>query len=125
MECRCGPTRSVVEAPLERACRLVGYPTMIHVDQSSEFVSRDLDLWAYQRGVELDFSRPDKPTDNAFIGSFNGKFRAECLNAHRFLSPDNARAKMEEWRKAFNNIRPHSAIGNKPPISARQCYRAM
>jgi putative transposase len=59
----------------------VGFP---RVDQGTEFVSRDLDLWAYQRGVTLDFSRPGKPTDNAFIESFNGKFRAECLNAHWF-----------------------------------------
>lgn len=106
-----------VVATLERACRLVGYPKSIRVDQGSEFISRDLDLWAYQRGVELDFSRPGKPTDNAFIESFNGKFRTECLNAHWFLTLDDARSKMEEWRKDYNNVRPHSAIGNKPPIS--------
>ena len=106
-----------VVAALERACRKVGYPKAIRVDQGSEFISRDLDLWAYQKGVELDFSRPGKPTDNAFIESFNGKFRAECLNAHWFLSLDDARAKMEEWRKDYNTVRPHSAIGNKPPIS--------
>ena len=52
---------------------------LFRVDQGSEFVSRDLDLWAYQRDVTLDFSRPGKPTDNAFIESFNGKFRSECL----------------------------------------------
>ena len=102
---------------LELACKTIGYPTAIRVDQGSEFISRDLDLWAYQKGVELDFSRPGKPTDNAFIESFNGKFRAECLNAHWFLSLDDARAKMEEWRKDYNTVRPHSAIGNKPPIS--------
>ena len=66
----------VVEV-LERVCRAIGFPAAIRVDQGSEFVSRDLDLWAYQRGVTLDFSRPGKPTDNAFIESFNGKFRAE------------------------------------------------
>lgn len=102
---------------LELACKTVGYPTAIRVDQGSEFISRDLDLWAYLKGVELDFSRPGKPTDNAFIELFNGKFRAECLNAHWFLSLDDARAKMEEWRKDYNTVRPHSAIGNKPPIS--------
>jgi len=83
----------------------------------SEFISRDRDLWAYQKGVVLDFSRRGKPTDNAFIESFNGKFRAECLNAHWFLSLDDARANMEEWRRDYNEVRPHSAIGNKPPIS--------
>ncbi|MEY9560287.1 putative transposase [Sinorhizobium fredii] len=106
-----------VVATLDRACRTMGYPKTIRVDQGSEFISRDLDLWAYQRGVELDFSRPGKPTDNAFIESFNGKFRAECLNTHWFLSLDDARSKMEEWRKDYNTVRPHSAIGNKPPIS--------
>lgn len=83
----------------------------------SEFISRDLDLWAYHRGVVLDFSRPGKPTDNSYIESFNGKFRAECLNAHWFMSLDDARAKMEDWRRDYNEFRPHSAIGNKVPIS--------
>jgi len=102
---------------LERICGQIGYPKSIRVDQGSEFVSRDLDLWAYQRGVVLDFSRPGKPTDNAFIESFNGKFRAECLNTHWFMSLDDARSKMEEWRKDYNEVRPHSAIGNNPPIT--------
>ena len=102
---------------LERICRNVGYPKTIRVDQGSEFISRDLDLWAYQRGVVLDFSRPGKPTDNGFIESFNGKFRAECLNTHWFMNLDDARTKMEEWRRDYNEVRPHSAIGNKPPIS--------
>ena len=105
----------VVEV-LERVGREVGFPAAIRVDQGTEFVSRDLDLWAYQRGVTLDFSRPGKPTDNAFIESFNGKFRAECLNAHWFMSLDDARRKCEAWRRYYNEERPHSAIGNKPPI---------
>ena len=63
------------------------------------------------------FSRPRKPTDNAYIEAFNGKFRAECLNAHWFLSLDDARAKIAESRRDHNEVRPHSAIGNKPPIS--------
>ena len=106
-----------VVATLERVCRSIGYPEAIRVDQGSEFISRDLDLWAYQKGVILDFSRPGKPTDNSFIESFNGKFRAECLNTHWFMSLDDARAKMEAWRRDYNEFRPHSAIGNKPPIS--------
>ena len=72
---------------LERVCNEVGFPATIRVDQGTEFVSRDLDVWAYQRGVTLDFSRPGKPTDNAFIEAFNGRFREECLNAHWFLTP--------------------------------------
>jgi len=106
----------VVEA-LERVGRVYGFPKMIRVDQGTEFVSKDLDLWAYTRGVVLDFSRPGKPTDNAFIESFNGKFRAECLNAHWFMSLDDAREKCEAWRRDYNEVRPHSAIGNKPPIA--------
>ena len=105
----------VVEV-LEKVCNEVGFPATIRVDQGSEFVSRDLDLWAYQRSVTLDFSRPGKPTDNAFIESFNGKFRTECLNAHWFMSLDDARRKCEAWRRDYNEERPHSAIGNKVPI---------
>jgi transposase InsO family protein len=82
---------------------------MIRVDQGTEFVSRDLDLWAHQRGVTLDFSRLGKPTDNAFIESFNGKLRAECLNAHWFMSLDDARRKCEAWPRDYNEKRPHSA----------------
>ena len=78
-----------------------------------EFTSRDLDLWAYQNDVILDFSRPGKPTDNAFIEAFNGKFRAECLNAHWFMSLEDAREKLEAWRRDYNEVRPHSVIGYK------------
>ena len=85
------------------------------MDQGSEFVSRDLDLWGTRRRARP--FRPGKPTDNAYIESFNGKFRAECLNQHWFLTLDDARQKMEEWRIDYNEVRPHSAIGNKPPIS--------
>ena len=65
----------------------------------------------------MDFFHPGKPTGNAFIERFNGKFRAECLNTHWFMNLDDARIKMEAWRRDYNEIRPHSAIGNKPPIS--------
>ena len=68
------------------------------------------------RGVTLDFSRPGKPTDNAFIEAFNSRFRAECLNTHWFLSLADAREKMEDWRKYYNEERPHGAIGQKTPI---------
>lgn len=106
----------VVEA-LEKICCESGYPAAIRVDQGSEFVARELDLWACMKGVTLDFSRPGKPTDNAFIESFNGKLRAECLNAHWFLRLDDAVRKCEAWRRDYNEVRPHSAIGNKVPIS--------
>ena len=106
-----------VVTALEGACASTGYPKTIRVDQGSEFVSRDLDLWAYAKGVTLDFSRPGRPTDNAFIEAFNGRLRAECLNAHWFLTLADAREKLEDWRKYYNEDRPHGAIGNKPPVS--------
>lgn len=101
---------------LESGAAEFGYPKTIRVDNGPEFISKELDLWAYVKGVTLDFSRPGKPTDNAFIESFNGKFRAECLNANWFMSLDEARAKCEAWRRDYNEVRPHSAIGNKTPM---------
>lgn len=101
---------------LEKACGEVGYPKAIRVDQGSEFVSRNLDLWAYVHNVTLDFSRPGKPTDNAFIEAFNSKVRSECLNAHWFMSLDDARSKLEDWRRYYNDERPHSGIGQMTPI---------
>jgi putative transposase len=89
---------------LEQVSGEVGYPQTIRVDQGSEFISRDLDLWAYAHRVTLDFSRPGKPTDNALIEAFNGRFRAECLNTHWFLTLADAREKMETWRSADTTI---------------------
>ncbi|CEG10555.1 putative transposase OrfB [Afipia felis] len=91
-----------------------GYPGTIRVDQGSEVVSRDFDLWAYTNGVTLDFSRPGKPTDNAFIEAFNSKLRSECLNAHRFMSLEDAREKLEDWRKYYNEDMPHSGSAKYP-----------
>ena len=81
----------------------------------SEFISRDLDLWAYSKHVTLDFSRPGKPTDNGFIEAFNSKLRSECLNAHWFMSLADAAEKLEDWRRHYNDDRPHSAIGYNVP----------
>lgn len=102
---------------LERICAETGYPNTIRVDNGSEFISRDLDLWAYVNKVTLDFSRPGKPTDNAFIEAFNSKFRQECLNAHWFLTLADAVEKLEGWRRDYNEVRPHSAIGYNVPIA--------
>lgn len=88
-----------------------GLPRTIKTDNGSEFISKAMDKWAYERGVQLDFSRPGKPTDNAAVESFNGRLRQECLNAHWFLSLADARAKIEAWRKDYNENRPHSALG--------------
>jgi len=104
----------VVEV-LERVMKEHGRPGTIRVDNGPEFISKDVDLWAYWNHVTLDFSRPGKPTDNAYIESFNGRFRQECLNEHWFLSLDDTRDKVEAWRKHYNQERPHSALGNVTP----------
>jgi len=72
-------------------------------------------VWAYDNGVTLDFSRPGKPTDNPYIESFNGSFWDECLNLHWFLSLEDARAKIEVWRKEYNSFRPHSSLDGLTP----------
>jgi len=74
-----------------------GKPERIQVDNGIEFTSRSMDLWAYLNEVKLDFSRAGKPTDNAFTGSFNGNFKAECLNENWFLSLADARDKIKQW----------------------------
>jgi putative transposase len=90
-------------------------PKAIRVDNGPEFISKVLDQWAYLNGVELDFSRPGKPTDNALIEAFNGRLREECLNENWFLSLEDAREKVEAWRKEYNRHRPHSSLGNLSP----------
>lgn len=102
---------------LEQVCPEIGYPKTIRVDQGSEFISRDLDLWAYTKGITLDFSRPGKPTDNAYIEAFNGRFRAECLNAHWFLTLADAAEKMEDWRRYYNEV--SARMGNRAQGSFR------
>jgi putative transposase len=84
-------------------------------DHGTEFTSRALEDWAYRRGVELDFTRPGKPVENAFIESFNGRLRDECLNVQQFTSIDDARAKIEAWRVDDNQHRPHGALGRLTP----------
>jgi putative transposase len=101
----------------ERVCGKIGYPKTIRVDQGTEFVSRDLDLRAYTNNVILDFSRPGKPTDNAFVEAFYGRSMAECLNQHWFMSLADTREKLEAWCGDYNTTRPHSAIENKPPAA--------
>jgi len=85
-------------------------PDRIQVDNGSEFISKALDKWAYENNVILDFSRPGKPTDNPFIESFNGSFRDECLNTNWFLSLEDAKEKIEQWREEYNKFRPHSSL---------------
>jgi putative transposase len=96
---------------MTRITAVRGAPRAIRVDNDPEFISKALDRWAYENGVVLDFSRPGKPTDNAFVESLNGRFRDECLNTHWFLSLADARAKIETWRRHYNESRPHTSLG--------------
>ena len=112
------PQRRRGQPPLRRLCSLRGAPADTGRQHNGpQFTSKELDLWAYGKGVKLDFSRPGKPTDNAFIEAFNSRFRLECLNQHWFLSLEDAREKIEVWRQDYNHVRPHSAIGNKVPMA--------
>lgn len=102
----------VVLDDLKASC---GLPEVISVDNGPEVISRALDAWAHHNGVKLEFSRPGRPTDNAFIESFNGHFRAECLNQHWFTDLAEARQVIEAFRVEYNRERPHSALGNRTP----------
>ncbi len=105
---------------LSRLKHTRGLPKAIVVDNGSEFVSNEMDYWAHQNGVELCFTRPGKPTDNAYIESFNGRLRDECLNTNVFYPLDDAREIIERWREDYNNWRPHSSLGNQTPVEYRK-----
>lgn len=98
-------------------------PKRIQVDNGSEFISKELDRWAYENNVTLDFSRPGKPTDNPYIESFNGSFRDECLNVNWFLSLDDAVEKMEHWKEEYNHFRPHSSLDDLTPSEVVKMYQ--
>ena len=95
-----------------------GGPKRLFCDNGSEFSSQVLDLWAYQNGVKIDFSRPGKPTDNGHIETFNGTFRDECLNTHWFTTLGDAREIIEAWRREYNESRPHRSLGERTPLRA-------
>ena len=123
----------VVEAdtslPGYRAVRILdqltdfkGLPNSIRVDNGPEFISKALDEWAYRNGVKLDFIRPGKPVENAYVESFHGKFRDECLNENYFSDIQEAKNKIEEWRIEYNTFRPHSSLDYKTPEEfLKQC----
>ena len=105
-----------------RVCRVLdevgereGLPEVIMVDNGPEFAGKALDEWAYRRGIKLQFIRPGKPVENAYIESFNGRLRDECLNEHWFINLDHARRIIEEWRLDYNEVRPHSSLGYLTP----------
>lgn len=92
-----------------------GAPVSITVDNGTEFVSKAMEVWAYQHGVQLDFIRPGRPVENSYIESFNGRLRDECLNVEVFFTIVDVREKLESWRKDYNLVRPHSALKDRPP----------
>jgi len=104
-----------VSRVLDRIALTRELPEVITVDNGPEFISKALDLWAFEHGVKLRFIQPGKPTQNAYIESFNGKFRNECLNDNVFVSLDSARSIIEEWRQDYNSERPHSSLNNITP----------
>ena len=106
-----------VVAVLERLKWTVGRPERIGIDNGPEFISHALDAWAYHNGVQLELSRPGKPTDNAFAESFNGRVRDECLNQHWFTSVEEVRQTVEAWRIEDHTERPHRALGQQTPAA--------
>ena len=99
-----------------------GLPQTIVVNNGPEFISNALDRWAYERGVKLHFIRPGKPNENAFIESFNGRLRDECLNANWFESIDHARDVIAAWCHEYNHERPHGSLGGLTPMEYEQLH---
>jgi putative transposase len=98
-------------------------PKTLVCDNGTEFTSGAFLSWAETRGIELRFIQPGKPNQNAFVESFNGKFRLECLNAHWFSTLDDARREIEAWRTDYNDVRPHSSLGEVPPAVFAAAHR--
>jgi putative transposase len=92
-----------------------GTPKLLFCDNGAEFTSQRMDLWAYHNQVQIDFSRPGKPTDNAYVESFNGTLRAECLDVHWFATLTEAKQVIEAWRREYNESRPHRSLGERTP----------
>ena len=107
---------------LERVAGRLGRPQRLVLDNGPEPAGLTLDRWATARGVRLCFIAPGKPIQNAVVESFNGRFRDECLNEHWFLSLADARRIVEDWRADYNRVRPHSALGYRPPEEFRAAF---
>jgi putative transposase len=100
---------------LEQLCVMRGVPEQLVSDNGPEFISRAVDNWAYQRGVKWQHIEPGKPVQNAYVESFNGKMRDECLNEHWFERVPHARQIIQDWRWDYNEVRPHSSLANRTP----------
>jgi len=106
-----------VTAALDRVFAGRSKPAMITCDNGTEFTSHHFDAWAYRRGVAIDFIQPGRPVENAFIESFNGKLRDECLNTSWFTDVDEPRRGIQAWGLDYNEVRPHSRLGQLPPAT--------
>jgi len=95
-------------------------PKSIVLDNGPELTSKAMFFWSQQNKVKLNFIQPGKPTQNAFVESFNARFRDGCLNQHWFINLDDARQIIERWRQHYNNVRPHSSLGYQPPLLFEQ-----
>lgn len=107
---------------LERIVRERGGPSEIITDNGPEFTSLAMDRWAHGNGVKLHFIQPGKPTQNCYVESFNGRFRDECLNENCFLSLGDARRRIEDWRRDYNEVRGHSSLGRMTPAEYRATF---
>jgi putative transposase len=108
------PAQRVIRV-LERVVEVHGKPEWFVMDNGPEFQSQAFDAWAYKTGIKLHFIQPGKPVENAYIESFNGKFREECLNENVFLGIEDAKRISEDWREDYNEVRPHSSLDNLTP----------
>jgi putative transposase len=108
---------------LDELAKRRGLPEMFVMDNGSEFTSKALFHWAKRHGVELHFIEPGKPTQNAYVESFNGKFREYCLDLHWFVSLDDARRHIRDWGVHYNTVRPHSALGTTPERFAQRAQK--
>lgn len=97
-------------------------PKALVCDNGPEFTSQAFDQWAHTRGVQLQFIRPGKPVENAYVESFNGKLRDECLNETWFVSLRDAQRTIEGWRRDYNEHRPHSSLQNRTPAEFAEAY---
>ncbi len=115
LEVATGLRAAHVVAVLERLVHAGHQPKTIVLDNGPEFRSRRVLGWAKQAGVELAFTQPGRPTQNAFVESFHAHFRDECLNLHLFMSLTEARREIDAWRQIYNTRRPHSSLGDLTP----------
>lgn len=104
-----------VAQTLDKVARHRGWPKAINVDNGTKFTSKALDDWAYRQGIQLEYTRPEKPTDNGLIESFNGRLRDKLLNISEFVTLHDAREKLKGWQDDYNHHRPHGSLGNLTP----------